>query len=45
MKPNVQKVCDRCITCRKESKVLPYGLYTPLPLPKKPWVNISMDCF
>jgi len=46
MKPDVQKVCDGCITCRKaKSKVLPHGLYTPLPLPKKPWVNISMDLF
>ena len=44
MKPDVQKVCDRCITCRKsKSKVLLYGLNTSLPLPKKPMVDISMD--
>uniref|UniRef100_A0A2N9GL02 Reverse transcriptase n=1 Tax=Fagus sylvatica TaxID=28930 RepID=A0A2N9GL02_FAGSY len=45
---NVYKACDktdiRCITCRKaKSKVLPHGLYTPLPVPSEPWVDISMD--
>uniref|UniRef100_A0A2N9GLL5 Reverse transcriptase n=1 Tax=Fagus sylvatica TaxID=28930 RepID=A0A2N9GLL5_FAGSY len=35
---------DVCITCRKaKSKVLPHGLYTPLPVPSEPWVDISMD--
>ena len=34
----------RCITCKKaKSKVLPHGLYTPLPVPNEPWVEISMD--
>jgi hypothetical protein len=34
----------RCIIYRKDkSKVLPYGLYTPLHVPKKPWVYIFMD--
>jgi len=43
MKRDVQRICDRCITCKKtKSKVMPYGLYIPLPVPKKPWVNISM---
>jgi hypothetical protein len=30
MKRDVQRICDRCITCRQaKSRVTPYGLYTP----------------
>ena len=44
MKHDVEKICNRCITCKKaKSKVLPHGLYTPLPVPNEPWVEISMD--
>lgn len=44
MKTNVQKFCDRCVVCKKsKSKVRPHGLYTPLPVPDSPWVDISMD--
>jgi hypothetical protein len=44
MKKDVNRICGRCITCRKaKSKVLPHGLYTPLPVPREPWVDISMD--
>uniref|UniRef100_A0A2N9J6D7 Integrase catalytic domain-containing protein n=1 Tax=Fagus sylvatica TaxID=28930 RepID=A0A2N9J6D7_FAGSY len=44
MKKDVNRICGRCITCRKaKSKVLPHGLYTPLPVPSEPWVDISMD--
>ena len=44
MKRDVNHICDRCITCRKaKSKVLPHGLYTPLPVPSEPWVDIFMD--
>jgi hypothetical protein len=44
MKKDVNRICGRCITCRKaKSKVLPLGLYTPLPVPSEPWVDISMD--
>jgi hypothetical protein len=44
MKRDVKRVCARCITCRQaKSRVLPHGLYTPLPVPSAPWVDISMD--
>src|SRR5215813_235279 len=44
MKRDVVRVCDKCITSRMAtSKVLPHALYTPLPVPKEPWVDISMD--
>ena len=44
MKRDVERVCSRCIACRKaKSRVLPHGLYTPLPVPTSPWVDISMD--
>jgi hypothetical protein len=44
MKHDVERVCPRCITCRQaKSTVLPNGLYTPLPIPSAPWVDISMD--
>jgi hypothetical protein len=41
---DVTRICGRCITCRKaKSKVLSHGLYTPLPVPSEPWVDIPMD--
>jgi len=44
MKNNVQGICDKCITCMKaKSRIQPQGLYTPLPVAKEPWVDISMD--
>ncbi|XP_075489516.1 LOW QUALITY PROTEIN: uncharacterized protein LOC142528360 [Primulina tabacum] len=44
MKRDVEHVCDKCITCRQaKSKTQPHGLYTPLPVPSEPWVDISMD--
>jgi hypothetical protein len=44
MKRDVQRICDRCITCRQaKSRVMPHGLYTSLPVPKEPWVDVSMD--
>jgi hypothetical protein len=44
IKNDVQRICDKGITCRKaKSRTQPHGLYTPLPLPKEPWVDISMD--
>jgi hypothetical protein len=43
-KRDVKRVCARRVTCRQAKyRVLPHGLYTPLPVPNAPWVNISMD--
>jgi len=40
----VQCICDKFITCRKaKSRTQPHGLYTPLPVPNEPWVDILMD--
>lgn len=44
MKKDVEKVCSNCITCKQaKSKVMPHGLYTSLPIPSSPWVDLSMD--
>jgi len=40
----VEKHYENCITCKKAmSIVYPHGIYTPLPIPTLPWVNISKD--
>ena len=44
MRRDVERICSRCIACRQaKSKSMPHGLYTPLPVPTEPWVDISMD--
>ncbi|KAF8049482.1 hypothetical protein N665_2202s0001 [Sinapis alba] len=44
MKRDVEKLCERCATCKQtKSKVQSLGLYTPLPIPHHPWNDISMD--
>ena len=44
MKRDVKKLCQKCITCKQaKSRVMPHGLYSPLPIPSEPWVDISMD--
>jgi hypothetical protein len=44
MKKNMQRMCDKCITCRKaKSRTQPHYLYIPLLKPKEPWVDILMD--
>ena len=44
MKSDVHSLCDKCLVCKKaKSKVKPHGLYTPLPIPEHPWIDISMD--
>ena len=40
MKCDVERVC----ACKQaKSRVLPHGLYTPLPVPSAPWFDIFMD--
>ncbi|KAH9704928.1 hypothetical protein KPL70_011665 [Citrus sinensis] len=44
MKRDVGRLYGKCVTCRQaKSKVKPYGLYTPLPIPNAPWIDVSMD--
>ena len=44
MKRDVERVCGRYVTCKQaKSKVQPYSLYSPLPIPTHPWNDISMD--
>jgi hypothetical protein len=44
MKRDVERICGRCVTCRQaKSKLQPNGLYTPLPIPSVPSIDISMD--
>ena len=44
MKKNVHRYCTRCVAClQAKSRVIPHRLYTPLPIPCAPWVDIGMD--
>ncbi|RDY14127.1 hypothetical protein CR513_00851, partial [Mucuna pruriens] len=44
MKHDVEKICDKCITCKKAKfKVNPHGLYTPLPIFNAPWIDLSTN--
>lgn len=44
MRRDVERVVARCTTChRTKSRLQPFGLYTPLPIPSTPWVDLSMD--
>ena len=44
MKRDVEGICSCCITYKHaKSRVLPQELYTPLPIPSKPYVDNSMD--
>ena len=44
MRHDVHKVCARCITCKQaKSGLQPHGLYSHLPVPTSPWIDISMD--
>jgi len=44
MRKDVQRHYHRCHSYLKaKSKVMPHGLYTPLPFASAPWEDISMD--
>ena len=44
MEKDVQEILKRRRTCQvAKSHSLPHGLYTPLPIPTTPWVDVSMD--
>ncbi|RDX85949.1 Retrovirus-related Pol polyprotein from transposon 17.6, partial [Mucuna pruriens] len=41
---DVHNVCEKCLICKlTKFKVSPHGLYTLLPIPTTPWVDISMN--
>ena len=44
MRSYAERCCERCLTCKRaKSKIMPHGLYMPLPIPNAPWIDISMD--
>ncbi|PKI65421.1 hypothetical protein CRG98_014160 [Punica granatum] len=44
MKRDVERICGKCVICKQAKSIIqPNGLYTPLPIPSEPWINISMD--
>ncbi|XP_048613357.1 uncharacterized protein LOC125587202 [Brassica napus] len=41
---DVERICGQCVVCKKaKSKSKNQGLYSALPIPSHPWVDISMD--
>ncbi|XP_013624301.1 PREDICTED: uncharacterized protein LOC106330374 [Brassica oleracea var. oleracea] len=41
---DVERICSRCVICKKsKTKTSNPGLYSALPIPSHPWVDISMD--
>ena len=44
MRRDIERYVSRCTTCNKgKSRLNPHGLYMPLPVPRVPWEDISMD--
>jgi hypothetical protein len=45
MKRDVEQICGRCVTCwqAKFQSATQWFVYTPLPIPSEPWIDISMD--
>jgi len=43
MSKTIEDVIRRCATCQiAKSHLLPQGLFTPLPVPTMPWVDVSV---
>ncbi|WZZ15565.1 hypothetical protein YC2023_108654 [Brassica napus] len=41
---DVERICGRCVVCKKsKAKASNHGLYSALPIPSHPWIDISMD--
>ncbi|XP_057522562.1 uncharacterized protein LOC130802564 [Amaranthus tricolor] len=43
MLATVHHVVARCSTCQRAKMVFQKGLYKPLPIPERPWEDVSMD--
>jgi len=44
MRVDVKRHCSKCIAyLQAKSKIMPHGLYTPLPISSTPWKDISMN--
>jgi len=44
MSKDVDHLVKRCSTCQMaKSRVLPHGLYSPLPVPLALWEDVSLD--
>ncbi|XP_074298949.1 uncharacterized protein LOC141629936 [Silene latifolia] len=43
MQRDVQVVIKRCVTCHLAKSTFKAGEYTPLPVPDRPWEDVSMD--
>ena len=43
MLATVHHVVSRCSTCQRAKMVFHKGLYKPLPVPERPWEDVSMD--
>ncbi|KAI3789955.1 hypothetical protein L2E82_02762 [Cichorium intybus] len=40
---DVTKIVGKCVTCHMAKSSFKLGLYTPLPVPVRPWEDVSMD--
>ena len=43
MQGDVQDVVRKCVTCHVSKSTFKPGEYTPLPVPNRPWEDVSMD--
>jgi len=44
IKVDIQRYCSKCLVClQSKSKLMPHGLYTPLPIAKALWEDASTN--